>query len=299
MRQNLVNSPHLVELKKKRRKSFFNKLILYFFLLILSFVSLGFISRLDRLNIHNIQVVGNEVIESAEIEKLTRETFSSHYLYFFPKSNFLFYPKRELINNLVNKFKILKEVKIDVVDIETLEISVVERKAGYTWCGESLIYQSKKVLENECYFTDDEGYIYSTAPYFSGNVYFKFFGPLNKTDEGSDKNPLGVYFVPEIFKKVTALVGALKYIVVSQFLFFDKDSEKFEIYLENKSDADYGPKIILKKDFQLEKVVNDLQAALDAEPLKTDFEKKYSSLLYIDLTIPNKVYYKFTEEGSN
>ena len=67
--------------------------------------------------------------------------------------------------------------------------------------------------------------------------------------------------------------------------------EDIEIYLSSKSP--YSPKIIFKKDFNLEAISENLQTALDAEPLKSNFKNKYASLEYIDLRYGNKVYYKF------
>ncbi len=54
-----------------------------------------------------------------------------------------------------------------------------------------------------------------------------------------------------------------------------------------------NPEIILKADADFNKVAENLQAALDTEPLLSKFKTQYSSLQYIDLRFGNKVYYKF------
>ena len=54
-----------------------------------------------------------------------------------------------------------------------------------------------------------------------------------------------------------------------------------------------GGVIMFKSDADLDKLAENLQAALETEPFKTEFKTKYSSLFYIDLRVDNKVYYKF------
>ena len=72
-----------------------------------------------------------------------------------------------------------------------------------------------------------------------------------------------------------------------------------EIFLSKgtSSTSAIGPKIIFKKDADLQNIAENLQAALNIEPLKSKFKNKYSLLLYIDLRFGNKVYDKFLEQS--
>jgi len=45
----------------------------------------------------------------------------------------------------------------------------------------------------------------------------------------------------------------------------------------------------------MQNIKENLDTALNTEPLKSDFKKKYSSLEYIDLRFGNKVYSKFSK----
>jgi hypothetical protein len=72
--------------------------------------------------------------------------------------------------------------------------------------------------------------------------------------------------------------------------------------LLNKEDANFffsslAPiKFKLNSDF--ENLAENLDAALDTDPFKTEFKNKYALLQYIDLRFGNKVYYKFGASSS-
>ena len=198
----------------------------------------------------------------------------------------MFYPKNSIKKELRNEFKRLKNINLFIKDKRILEVSVTEREALYTWCGENLPEDGTMKEEQTCYFMDENGYVFDEAPYFSGNVYFRFFGSLSES-----------YFTPGIFAKIISFKDFLSKIdPVSLYL---KTDEDIEIYLKSNRLPPDAPKIIFKKDFNLEKLSENLEAALSTEPLLSDFKNKRSSLLYIDLRYGNKVYFKFSAQGGS
>jgi len=78
---------------------------------------------------------------------------------------------------------------------------------------------------------DEDGYIFDRALYFSGDVYFKFFGTLNLND--SD-NPLGIYFHPDIFNRITSFKEALSALDLKPTATFVKDDGDFFIVANDK-----------------------------------------------------------------
>src|SRR3989344_3974534 len=87
----------------------------------------------------------------------------------------LFYPKSAIRRSLASTYPRLKDIELRVKSGGALLISVTEREPLYTWCGENI--PETDTAENQiCYFLDKEGYVFDEAPYFSGDVYFKFYG---------------------------------------------------------------------------------------------------------------------------
>lgn len=270
------HSPYAKEAKRKKRKILVKRVSIYTLLFLIIFIGLSFLSKWEKTNIKSVTIVGNKVTDSYLVEKLVKEQIAGYYLWFFPKANFLIYPKGKIKDKLTSEFKIFKEVSISLKGIKTLEIKVLEREGKYTWCGNSFTDSPEK-----CYFMDENGYIFDVAPYFSGDVYLKFFG----------KGELGVNFSPDIFSKLISFRDNIEKLEIKTSSLSVKDDGDIELYLANSSQN--TPKIIFKTNSDFEKILGNLQAILATEPLQSDFKKKYSSLEYIDLRFGNKVYYRF------
>ncbi len=283
MQKSVLNSPRLLKIKKEKHKILYKKILFLTLFLATIFIGLAFLSRWGEFNISNIEITGNKVIETEAIKNIVKDKTFGYYFYFFPKSNFLLYPKGEIINELTLRFKRLKNISLNTSNSKTLNVSLVERTALYTYCGEQLEEKmdtnTKETNSNDekCYFMDESGYVFDEAPYFSGEVYLKFYGKTN---------------IP-YFTKLISFKNTLEKIGVKPAIFNILDNGDIEIYLSSSLKSQMGPKIIFKADSDFEQVLENLQSVLTTEPLQTDFKNKYSSLLYIDLRFGNKVYYKF------
>ena len=287
MRKNVVlNSPRLLELKRKKHKSARKKMTIFLVILFLIFLGLSFASRIPAFNIDNVSVSGNRIIESKDIENIIKSEISGHYLWLFPKTNFLIYPKHQILNELNNKFKSLKSISIGVDNFKSLNVSVSEYEGKYLWCGILIPVLRSNSENNKCYFLDSDGYIFDEAPYFSGNVYFKFYGDLNK------ENPTGLYFMKDKFSKIVEFKNAIEKMDLKPTAFW-LDNNREEGSFSISSEPAMGPSIIFKIDSDYENMAENLQAAISVEPLHTDLLTKLPSLLYLDLRFGNKVYYKF------
>ena len=78
-----------------------------------------FFSKWENININDIQILGNKVIETKMIESVVKEKIIGNYLWFFPKTNFLFYPKGQIKKELADKFK---RLKIFLLTFKTLKL---------------------------------------------------------------------------------------------------------------------------------------------------------------------------------
>ena len=285
-KRSILYSPHIEESKKKKRKVLKTKIIIVLCCLLIILVGLVFLSRWHKINITNIQISGNKVIETEAIDSVVKENLTGHYFWFFPKTNFLLYPKKQIKDELTNKFKRFSSVSVDINNIKTLDISVSEREGKYLWCGGSLPTQMDDT-STKCYFTDQDGYIFDEAPYFSGNVYFKFYGE----DNLDLQNPAGAYFLKDKFTQITKFKDTLKELGFNPTVFWLNNDGDANISLS--SDPETGPKIIFKLDSNYEKIAENLQAAITTEPLQSKIKNELPSLLYIDLRFGNNIYYKF------
>ena len=290
-KKNVLHSPKLDELKKKRKTVLRNKIIFFFSLFVIILIGLCFLSRWHRINIDNIKISGNRVVDTADIERVAEDNISAYYMWLFPKTNFLIFPKEKIISDLSSNFKRLKSVLIDVDEVKTMNIVVTEYEGKYLWCGNEPVIVEVDT-DQKCYFTDSDGYIFDEAPYFSGDSYFRFYG---KTDEVKEI-PTGSYFRKNDFIKISSFVENLKKINLKPAGLYIQDNGDIDVYLSSDITPPGGPKIMVNIDSDFEKVIENLQSAITTDPLMSDFKNKYSSLNYIDLRFGNKVYYKFGQQ---
>jgi hypothetical protein len=284
-KRNVLNSPRLRELKKHRQRASQKKIALRFLIFLVIFISFIYISRVSILNIDSVEVMGNKFIDTEIIKEVVQEEITGNYLYFFPKTNILFYPKSRIKNELADKFKRLKNITLLIQNKKVLVVSLSEREASYIWCGN--ILPETNSSDQKCYFLDKDGYIFDEAPYFSGEVYFKFYGFVNANI------PSGSYFSPDNFSKFISFKETLETLKLKPVALYVTPDGDIKVFLSTGTASSTGPEIIFKADAELQKVEENLQAALTTEPLQSKIKSKYSSLQYIDLRFGNKVYYKF------
>ena len=270
-KRNILNSPRLSELKRHRRRVVLNKFFLSLIALLVIFASLVYLARLKQLNINGIEITGNKATDTEMIKASVEKDIAGYYLWVFPKTNILFYPENKIKDDLFLQFKRLKDITFSIKDGKILEVSVSEREAKYLWCEDT--------LPEKCYFMDEAGFIFDEAPYFSGEVYFKFYGMAT-----------GDYFFKENFQNFVLFKNTLENMGLKPVTLYVQENGDIKIFL---SSVPTGPEVILKIDSDFQVVAENLEAALTTEPLQSEFKNKYASLDYIDLRYGNKVYYKF------
>ena len=288
-KKNILNSPRLLEIKKKKKRVIRNRIIFILVCILVLFIALCFISRIPKLNIKSVVIEGNKIIDTKDIEKNVNESMAGYYLYFLPKTNFILLPKDKIKRELENTYKRLKDIEVKIKANRILEITVGERTGVYTWCGVGLPDVGTKPEENKCYFMDDNGYIFDEAPYFSNDVYLKFFGAINASE------PAGAKYLIDDFTSIVNFIENISNEDINPSSIFMKDSGEIDIYLSGGKLPPNAPKIILNNDADLIKMAENFQASASTDPLQTELKEKYELLEYIDLRFGNRVYYRFRQ----
>ena len=282
-KRNVLNAPRLLDLKKRKRKAIVVKIILFILIFVIVFGSSIYLSKLKNLNINKIEIVGNEIIETKEIQTVVEQTINGKYLWLFPKTNVLIYPKGFIKNSLQNSLKRIKKVNLTIKDNQTLIVTITEREAKYLWCGNVLPEANSD--NQQCYFLDENGYLFDNAPYFSGNVYFKFYGKVDETP--------GSYYFKQYFKQLISFKNALQDIGLKPVALNIINTNEADMLLSKGAPTSLEPKIIFGLNADFQNIEENLNAALSTEPLLSKFKNKYSTLQYIDLRFGNKVFDKF------
>lgn len=275
-----------VGLARKKRQTELNKKIAIVAIAVL--VILGcLIYSLYRpeVNINEIKINGTSVLKPALVERAIEDELVGKYFYLVPKSSYFFYPKNLILSKLRDNFKRIENISIVHKGFTGLVVNLSERNERYLWCGSDFL--AELVPENECYFIDSGGYVFSKAPFYSGNLFLEFYGTLSV---GDNINPIAGLVLPEDrFEKIISFRSALTLLGFDVIKILTKDDGDYELSVLD------GGRILVSSKNNLEKNIEYLKLALATEPLKTKLDMGRENLDYLDLRFGNKVFFKFKQ----
>lgn len=281
-------SPRIIEMKRKRKALKAKLIVLFIVLFFLIVWLLSYLSNIKNVSIKEVTIIGTRIVDQTEIEQIIREDISGKYLGLFSKNSSLIYPRKKIYDDLIESFPRIESLSLYVDRLNSLRVDIVERKGTYLYCGDKIPEHKNDVGEN-CYFINNDGLIFDKAPYFSGNVYFKYY---LKIDNEND-NLLGRQMLKtDEFYRITRFIDDISSIGFKPIYMEFGDNNIGYLYLNHKSKND-SPKIIFKIDDNLSIIEENLDIAMSKKEFRDEINLKYDLLSYIDLRFDNKVLYKF------
>jgi len=286
--RDIPTSPRIIEIRHNRRIHTLRMVVLFLILFITIVWALSFFSNSNKMAINNVVITGVHIIDKEKIEAEVNKNISGKYVRLFAKSNSFIYPRNKIYNNLLLNFPRIESFSVYRDGLKTLHVDITERTGSFLYCGENIPENKDEVGEN-CYFINNDGFIFDKAPYFSGNVYFKYYLMVSN----GSATPLGMQMLGvEEFHRIARFIDGVSsvgfkpiYIVISQ------DGTNY-LYLEHEEDKSI-PNIIFKNDDDLDVIQDNLALAMRKKEFADEVNSKYNTLLYIDLRFKNKVLYKF------
>jgi len=288
--KNIPTSRRVIEIKRKHRTRRL-RLGIFFLILFLSIAgALAYFSFHKRVTINKIIVTGTSIVNKLDVVSHVEKQLNGKYYHLYNRGNSLIYPRNEIYQDLIVSFPRIKELSIDRDNFNTLNINIIERFGSYLYCGSSIPELESEVGEN-CYFINNDGYIFDKSPYFSGSVYFKYY--IKISDE---TNPLNQnIFEADRFHELVRFIDGISTIGFMPIYLTIEENDIYSLYIDSNL-GKIAPKIIFKKDNNLETILSNLSTAMNKPEFANEINSKYSILQYIDLRFKNKVLYKFNNE---
>ena len=277
----LKKNPHVERLRLRKQKKIIRVTIFIFSVLAILFVGIGLLTRIPKFSIHTITIVGTRVIENKNIQSIIEREISGNYLWPYAKKNILIYPKERILKILQNEFPRIETITIEQVGVNDISIAITERMGVSLWCG----VEYPEPSESPCYFVDEKGYVFARAPYFSGTVYFKWYGPTH--DGGNIGSQL---VVPNGFESMSRFVERLRVFGLDPYIWVEKKGDMYSIFL-NRPGGD-GVNLLLSKRQDLDDLLIMLAAGFDSEPLLSLIKNGLPGISYIDARYEDRIYYK-------
>lgn len=288
---------------KRTRISWKTKFVLILMVLAAGgFFYLFLISPVFKIN--QVMVNGNKNISTENINKITEEYLNRRFLFFWRPRNMILTETKEISRKILDKYILIGNVSVVKKYFHKIEIAVKEREIFAIWCkaavrqqesgmdkatintasDDSLTIKNIEITQefiatNECYYIDDAGVIFSEAPQSSGSL-------ILRIDEVYDKDvKIGdIILNNEIIASIISAKKSFSAENIKIIKFFIKNlllpdleiltSENWKIYLDRNKNIENQMEI-------LEKVLREKITISDRKNLE-----------YIDLRIPDRVYYK-------
>lgn len=288
---------------RRRREQLVRQSVVASVSLLIILASVILIARLSIFQIQSVRIEGNSVTATGDIEAKIAELTTGNYLFVFPKTNVLLYPKGA----------ILKAIKTQWFRIETAEagldgqwrgeailsVRVSERAPMYVWCGASapVVVQAGSGSE-QCLYSDEYGYLYAEAASFSGTPYVKLYGGIASSSgngagggiaPGATSLPLGAHFLasstPDAFGSALSFISAIGGVdffgaSFKPMALIAKDNNEFEVVTTG------GARIFFTLDQDIQRSIEAFRRVVNSENLTS------VPVEYLDLRYGNKVYYK-------
>ena len=249
-----------------------------------------------EVTIHTIAISGNDVVATDMLEAVVRDALSGRYVYLYPRSNSLIFPRAGIEASVLHAFKRIKAANVSFEDFTSIRLEVEERKPFALWCQalneravrETATATKEVALESRdheaCYFLDEKGFVFSEAPRGLENAYLIYEGTIDARD------PLGAQFLTEQHFAELALFARM---LRDEGIAFDRmvltEEGDFELLLEA------GGALLFGKDQSLSRVLDNVTAVLSADTFQ---ERSLDDVEYLDLRFGNKVYYKFKDKAA-
>lgn len=274
-------------LRKKRKKKIIRYVLVFLgFVTLVALTSYG--AHRKEIRISKVILNGGVLIKQSDIGEKSLEFMSGSYMWLYPKNVSFWYQRHNLEKYLEQNFKRIDTVHIRLDDLNTMIVEIEERKPFAIWC-ESLPTTVDVLTEDnspKCYFLDQNSTIFSEAPYFSGDAYFKYYGGLSTT------TPIGNYYMASSteFEEVYAFIDSVRKMSIHPQYLVAKDNGDFSLVVSG------GGEIYFDTKKPLTEVAQNLESLLRTPALSTS-TNMYLPIEYIDLRYGNKLFYKLKGES--
>jgi len=122
-------------------------------------------TRIESMQITQVEVFGGYTIQHSEVEDTVREQLLGTYFKLVPHSFRLTYPKEAIVEHTL-AIPRMKNVHVEVADTQKLNVVFEEYRPSALWC--------ENYETDDCLFLDEFGLAFSEAPELSGGVFVRY-----------------------------------------------------------------------------------------------------------------------------
>jgi hypothetical protein len=286
MKSGRVRTLKSAKYLERRRKKNIGLILISFSLFILSLILIYGALRIPFLQISTVVIKGVSSLNQQEMQNTVKGILNDNYFYVIPKTNFLFYPKAQILYTLQDNYKKIDKINASVDGSSTLNIEVYERIAEVVAC-EGF---KEDEDDNICYFADNEGYIYEKMSTSDSSIFKYYVNPNIPVIIGKN------FIESNKFKELQKFIKDLKSFGINSNGLLVSEDGSYELYILNKDQT--VAVVYFDNRTSIDKTYSDLtlfwQNVID---MKIGY-KNVPSFEYINLRFGNNVFYLVNENGN-
>lgn len=263
-----------VERGSSRFSLFISKSIFYVLLVGFVAVSVYVLFFAPYLQILNIDIVGTQALDNAQIKQRVSSMLEGKYLGIVPKNNYMFISQKRVQTVLTGEFKRIRKMTLIKKFPDSVTIEIDERRALLVWCsGEN------------CYLIDENGTAYGEADFSTPELTQNNL--LRITDTSSRGVSLGENILEQSYEKYALEIKDA--LVKAGFEIGGEYLTPSRMAGEIRVKTTQGFDLYFSTHFPLESAIETLLVIFNKEIP----DEKKSEIEYIDLRNENKIFYKF------
>lgn len=258
--------------------------------IVVLFVAIVVMINQPFMRIGEIAVIGNETVHDDDIAAAVHDVIDPKVLWIFPRDTVLFYPRKEVRDTVLNSFSRIELAAVNITNFDQLVVTVHEHQPEFLWCrslGEASLHA------DDCYYMDQESYIFGRAPYFTDHVYLKFLGA--HIDVPDDPRRSTVYDMVEL-EQLLELRGLLadRGIEINKISVESYDDYILFVDLIDNVRVGPGAQLLVNLGNTTNNIIiEDLSVAFRTAGFVEKLRTYPERLEYIDLRFPDKIVYRF------
>ena len=234
---------HLVSHQSKRfveRKKLRNLIIICLCLVIFGTGGFSLVRLIDlnAFDIQSVKVDGADSNISPTVQAAALDSIQGEYLGLLSKSSTLLYSAKAIKDSVLRSSPRIASVSVSRQGLQALVISVKEKAPAALVCANLPDFEGNALSfgdSDDCYFADDSGYLYGTAPSFSGDIYNRYYLP-NLTDNASSSAVVGTFATSTgEFAVWQGIFADLKNASIAAQAMLVKGGGEYELYVNNPS----------------------------------------------------------------
>lgn len=243
----------------------------------------------ESMRISSVTVSTDGDVRPDDIGAAVERAFAGTHALFIPNDSILFTGVDAVRKEILTSFPRIATVDFARVGLTGLTATVHERVPAALWCGDvvpEIAYKSSKEQSEAhdeawgtCFLMDGDGYLYAKSPTYSGNVFMRYYGPLNEA------SPIGQNFIThDEFASWQSFFRDLAHdgLVVRALLIVDE--RDCELYLDN------GLRVLVPRTEPLSSLRDRLTSLMAERAIDTN-----KNIEYVDMRFGGKAFVKYLE----